>query len=127
MVRVLVVDDDADVRELVAGWLRVDGHQVIDVGSAALALDSVDDGWPQVAVVDVLMPDMDGLDLLARLRQRDGGLPAVALTVLWSGPDVARIRAAGATYLPKPSSGAQLRLVVRELVTDAEPTGSRDR
>ncbi|WP_181043728.1 response regulator [Actinokineospora auranticolor] len=122
--RVLLVDDDTDLRELVAGWLRVDGHHVVDTGSGALALDSVAPGWPQVAVVDVLMPDMDGLELLTRLRERDRELPAVAFTVLWSAPDVARIRAASAVYVPKPSSSTELCAAVRRLVAgvgSAEP------
>ncbi|GAA3010835.1 response regulator transcription factor [Actinokineospora diospyrosa] len=128
MARVLVVDDDADVRDLVVGWLRVDGHDVVDVGSGALALGSVEDGGlPQLVVFDVLMPGMDGISMLGHLRQRDGDLPAIALTVLWSSADIARVRDAGAVYLPKPSNGGELRSVVRRLLSagTAEPGGRR--
>ncbi|MBM7774234.1 DNA-binding response OmpR family regulator [Actinokineospora baliensis] len=117
MARLLVVDDDADVRDLVVGWLRVDGHDIVDVGSGALAMGEVDSGGlPHLLVFDVLMPGMDGIALLGLLRQRDVDLPAIALTVLWSSADMARVRAAGAVYVPKPSSGGELRAVVRRLL-----------
>ena len=120
MGRVLVVDDDGDLCDLITQWLRADGHEVLaaDGGSAALAALQRH-GMPDVAVLDVDMPGMDGVQLLGELRARHPQLPALFLTVLWTGPDVARMRAAGAVYLPKPCTAARLRLAVRGLMPDA--------
>ncbi|GAA1615131.1 response regulator transcription factor [Actinoplanes couchii] len=115
MARVLVVDDEPDVRELVAMWLRADGHEVVVAECAATALSAVErDGMADVAVVDVDLPGVDGVELAAELRRRTAGLPVVFLTVLWSGADVARLREHG-HYLRKPCSPAALRQVVGEL------------
>lgn len=126
MARVLVVDDDADVRELVVRWLSREGHRVLAVASGPAALDALDvNELPDVAVVDVALPGMDGVELLDRLRQRSPGLPAVFLTVLWSGHDVARMRGAGADYLPKPSSARGLCEAVGRLLADRDQAEAR--
>ncbi|GLW93266.1 response regulator transcription factor [Actinokineospora globicatena] len=124
MARVLVVEDDTDVRDLVAQWLREDGHEVLAVESGVLALAAVErDGLPHAVVLDVAMPGMDGVDLLHRLRELDERLPAIFLSVLWSGADVERMRAARAVYVGKPSSGERLRAAVRELLADGNAEG----
>ncbi|WP_035302886.1 response regulator [Actinokineospora inagensis] len=126
MARVLVVDDDADVRDLVVRWLREDGHEVLPVDSGPLALAAVDSaGLPDLVVLDVAMPGMDGVDLLRQLREIDQRLPAIFLTVLWSGPDVERMAAMAAVYVVKPSSGDALRAAVRDLLADRGRVGPR--
>ncbi|OLF07659.1 response regulator transcription factor [Actinophytocola xanthii] len=127
MARMLVVDDDPDVAELVALWLRGDGHDVLLADSASAALTLVDgQGPPDVVVLDVAMPDVDGIELLGRLRSRVEWLPAVFLTVLWTGQDVLRMREARAEYLPKPCSPDELRSIVRRLLSNI-PGGDRAR
>jgi CheY-like chemotaxis protein len=117
--RILVVDDDTDARDLTVRWLHTDGHEVLAAGSGPVALDLVAvHGPPDVAVLDLDMPGMDGIELLSRLRQRTPYLPAAFLTVLWSGPDIARIRATGATYVAKPFTAAVLRAAVRHLLPE---------
>ncbi|HKT03642.1 MAG TPA: response regulator [Rugosimonospora sp.] len=118
--RVLVVEDDDDLREVTARWLRADGHEVLVASSGRGALAAVDrHGMPQAAVLDVAMPGMDGVELLRRLRERDPGLPALFLTVLWSGPQVQRMRAAGGVYMAKPFTAGRLRTAVRGLLPGA--------
>ena len=73
MAKILIVDDDDDIRELVSRNVRNHGHQVVAVASAAEALSVVADrGAPDLAILDVAMPEMDGFELLAALRERDG-------------------------------------------------------
>jgi DNA-binding response OmpR family regulator len=115
--RVLVVDDDGDVRDLVARWLRASGYEVLVADSGRTALAVVEEhGLPHLAVLDVDMDGMDGVALLDALRQRNAGMPALFLTVLWSGPDVARMREAGGVYMAKPFTAAKLRAAVRGLL-----------
>ena len=105
MARVLVVDDDADIRALVTRRVRSEGHAVIDVGSAAEAIKAVDErGAPDVAVLDISMPGMDGLELLETLRAHEGlsDLPAIFLSARVQEADVEHGRSLGAKYLTKP-------------------------
>jgi signal transduction histidine kinase len=121
---VLVVDDEADARDLVATLLEQCGAKVTPVGSAleALAVISSDDHGrrPDVVVSDVSMPEVDGYELMRRVRDlapEFGGLiPAVALTAY--GRSIDRIRALSAGFqmhMPKPVEPAELATVVATL------------
>lgn len=87
MARILFVDDDMDVRELVVYRLHMSGHHVVAVGDASAAIEAVnaasrDDDRFDVAVLDVRMPEIDGVRLLGLLREqpRTAGLPVVFYT-----------------------------------------------
>lgn len=110
MARILVVDDEQDVLELIVRRLRGDGHEVLSAGSGTGALDAVAlHGQPDAAILDVDLPGMDGIELLHRLRELRAGLPAMFLTVLWDGEVVARVRDTGALYIRKPFTIESLR------------------
>lgn len=83
-VRVLVVDDEADARDLIAASLSRSGAEVVTVGSAGEAMVALEQFRPDVLVSDIAMPDTDGFSFIRELRRRetDRGrpLPAVALT-----------------------------------------------
>lgn len=105
MTKVLVVEDDVDIRALVEVRLRRQGHRVVCVGSGEEALQLLAErGAPDVVVLDVQLPGMSGLELLGALRQDDGlgHVPAVFLSGRVQEHDVAAGRALGATYLTKP-------------------------
>ena len=105
MAHILVVDDDSDLRGLVEFRLRKAGHQILTAadGPAALALVR-DHGAPDLAVLDIMMPGMSGLELLVELRRCDGlqQLPAIFLSARILPQDIAAGRDLGATYLTKP-------------------------
>ncbi|HVF79056.1 MAG TPA: response regulator [Solirubrobacteraceae bacterium] len=105
MPNILVVDDDGDLRGLVDFRLRKAGHQVLVAvdGPSALALVE-EHGAPALAILDVVMPGMSGLELLVELREREGlqNLPAIFLSARILPEDIARGRELGATYLTKP-------------------------
>jgi len=105
LARILVVEDDPDISNLVQLRLRGAGHRTLAASSAIEAIDAVaGNGRPDVVVLDVGLPDMDGLQLLRELRSRAGlaGLPAIFLSCRIEPGDVEAGRALGATYLTKP-------------------------
>jgi len=103
----LVVDDDRDARELVAEVLRSHGMRVTMVGSAAEGLAALDRSVPDVIVSDLAMPELDGFELIRRVRERQaergGAVPAVALTAYARPEDTARSLTSGfQVHLAKP-------------------------
>jgi DNA-binding response OmpR family regulator len=114
---VLVVDDDATVREVVATYLRRDGLEVIeaDDGSAALSVDSEHD--PDLVVLDLMLPGLDGLEVFRRLRARRGGIPVVMLTARGDEDDrVLGLEIGADDYVAKPFSPRELVLRVQALL-----------
>ena len=105
MARVLVVDDDHDLRQLIVARLRQAGHQAAGSGTATEALELVAErGAPEVAVLDISLPDMDGYELLRRLRgdEPTHSMPAVFLSGRVGQADIEAGQAMAATYLTKP-------------------------
>lgn len=81
MARVLVVEDDPEIRDLIALRLLMVGHSVVAIPNAAGALDTVDRiGAPDLYVLDVGLPDIDGFRLLDRLREAGEDAPTVFLS-----------------------------------------------
>ena len=118
MSRVLVVDDDANLRQLVTVRLEKAGHRVRAADSAAEALALVADrGAPDVVVLDVSMPGMTGFELLPVMRSLDGcaGLPAIFLSGRVELHDIEAGRALDATYLTKPFSANALTKAIERL------------
>src|SRR5712691_5331840 len=77
--RVLVVDDEPGVRESVRILLSSD-YDVATVASGDAALDAILRERPHLVLLDIIMPGMDGMELLERIRATDPGLPVVILT-----------------------------------------------
>jgi PAS domain S-box-containing protein len=118
--RVMVVDDDPDARELLAASLGQCGAEVVVAGSAADALDLLARQVPDVLVSDIGMPGQDGYDLIRAVRARsrdEGGLvPAVALTAYGREEDrLQALRAGYQQHVPKPISPVELATVVATL------------
>lgn len=105
MAKVLIVEDTADLRALLEVRLRKTGHLVLGAASGEEALTLLaEKGAPDVAVVDVVMPGMTGLELHARLREDPtyAAVPVIFLSARVQADDVAAGRALGAVYLTKP-------------------------
>jgi CheY-like chemotaxis protein len=118
MSRVLVVDDDPNLRQLVMLRLQKEGHRVLAADSPDEALTVLSDrGAPDVVVLDVTMPGMTGLELLPIMRSLDGceDLPAIFLSGRVEPQDVEAGRALGATYLTKPFSASALTRAIAAL------------
>ena len=117
--QVLVVEDDADIRELVTGWLERAGFCVRAEPDSERGLAAVWEQRPDVVVLDWMTPGMDGLEVCRRLRHDSATahLPVLALSARATPPEIDRMLAAGAdAYLVKPITRAQLIDGVRGLV-----------
>jgi DNA-binding response OmpR family regulator len=80
MPRVLIIDDQKDVRAMVAIVLRVNHYEVAEADSGAAGLKSFAEGRFDAAIVDIFLGDISGVDVIAALRERAPGLPIVAVS-----------------------------------------------
>jgi CheY-like chemotaxis protein len=116
---VLIADDDADILSLVRAVLERSGHEVVAASDGAEALASVRAREPDLVVLDIAMPEVDGLEVLRRLRAdpTTSELPVVLLSARAQEADVERGFAIGASaYLKKPFSPRELSEHVAELL-----------
>jgi CheY-like chemotaxis protein len=116
---ILVADDDEDILALVKAVLERSGHEVVAVGDGAEALARVRARRPDLAVLDITMPHVDGLEVLRRLRAdaETTALPVVLLSAQAQEGDIERGFATGATaYVKKPFSPRELAARVAELL-----------
>jgi excisionase family DNA binding protein len=74
---VLVVDDDARLREYMRVNLEMEGYTVKEAGSADEALEAIEDQAPELVLLDVVMPGVDGWQMLQRLQERHGSIPVI--------------------------------------------------
>ena len=101
--RILIVDDNADAASCLAECLRLDGHEVCAVFNAADALRSAGTFMPNLILLDIGLPDMDGYEVAAHIRRSGVTARLVALTGYGQSEDVARTRRAGFdAHLVKP-------------------------
>ncbi|GLX97649.1 response regulator MprA [Herbidospora sp. NBRC 101105] len=120
--RVLVVDDEPEVRTAIARALRVEGHRVASAVDGVTALAAIAGNAPDVVVLDVMMPDMDGLEVCRRLRKNGDRTPVLMLTALDGvGDRVAGLDAGADDYLVKPFALEELFARVRALLRRAAP------
>lgn len=103
--RVLVVDDDRDIRDLVTIKLESAGHSVVARSDGAQALDAAQEGGWSIIVLDVMMPGLSGIDVLRAIRERGDRTPVILLTARGQEKDIEAGFAAGADdYVTKPFS-----------------------
>jgi DNA-binding response OmpR family regulator len=126
---VLVADDDEDVLELVAFRLRRAGYRTVLARDGREALELAGSEHPDLSVLDVAMPELDGLEVTRRLRAHAGtsAMPIILLTARSREGDVhAGIRAGADAYIRKPFSHRELRARVDDMLaaTAAAPDGA---
>ncbi len=116
-VRVLVVDDEPNITELVALGLRYEGFEVSTAGDGRSALRAVDEFRPGLLILDVRLPDIDGFEVCRRMRADGIRVPVVFLTARDSTEDkIAGLTIGGDDYLTKPFSLDELVARVRAIV-----------
>jgi len=119
MAKIVVADDDVDVRMLVALKLRHSGYDVVDVGDGAAAVEACRNERPDLVVLDLMMPVMSGLEACRAIKAEPGlaDVPVVLLTARAQNTDVDAGLSVGAdAYVTKPFSPKELAARVELLL-----------
>ena len=117
MSRVLVVDDDATVAEVVSSYLQRNGHDVLQAADGFAALEVASSYEPDLVVLDIMLPGIDGLEVCRRLRARRATLPVVMLTARGEAEDrVLGLEVGADDYMTKPFSARELVLRVQSVL-----------
>ncbi|HEY3725012.1 MAG TPA: response regulator transcription factor [Acidimicrobiia bacterium] len=125
--RVLIAEDDRSVRESLVLALGVEGYDVEAVNDGAQALESVAQREPDVIVLDIMMPVLDGLTVCRRLRAGNCRTPILMLTARHEVSDrVSGLDAGADDYLAKPFSLDELLARLRALLRRTSVSGSED-
>ncbi|WP_166133851.1 response regulator transcription factor [Nocardioides ochotonae] len=119
-VRVLVVDDEANIAELISMALRYEGWTVETALTGLDAVRIARDLRPDAVVLDMMLPDLDGLEVLSRMRAHDPDVPVVFLTAKDAVEDrITGLTAGGDDYVTKPFSLEELVARLRALMRRA--------
>lgn len=125
-IRVLVVDDEAALAELVSMALRYEGWEVRSAGDGLSAVRLAREFRPDVAVLDVMLPDLSGLEVLRRLRAEAAELPVLFLTAKDAVEDrIAGLTAGGDDYVTKPFSLQEVVVRLHGLLRRSRLVASR--
>lgn len=117
--RILVADDESDILELIVYRLTRSGYEVLSAGDGEAALELALEHVPDAAVLDVMMPKLDGYELTRRLRAEAAtrAMPILLLTARVQEADISRGFEAGADdYIKKPFSPEELVARVRAIL-----------
>ena len=113
MTKFLVVDDEPADLALLKGLLEKQGHEVLTAKTAQRGLDLVRREHPDVAILDILLPDENGLEVYSQMRALDGRLPIIFATASGSSNTAIEAMQLGALdYLTKPLNVAEVKKVI---------------
>ena len=125
-IRVLVVDDEATLADLLSMALRYEGWDIRTAGDGGTAVRVFRDFRPDAVVLDVMLPDLDGLEVLRRLRAEASDVPVLFLTARDAVEDrIAGLTAGGDDYVTKPFSLEELVARLRGLLRRSGMTAAR--
>jgi DNA-binding response OmpR family regulator len=125
MARVLVVDDDVTVREVVVTYLRAAGYDIGEAADGESALNALRDERADLVVLDLMLPGIDGLEVCQRIRAKGDDVPVIMLTALGSETDrVVGLEHGADDYVTKPFSPRELVLRVESVLRRAGERGT---
>lgn len=119
---VMIIEDEPDVSELFAEMMRLNGLRVIKTYTSTPAMTLIDQERPDIVILDVMMPDVSGLEVLTYMRgvPKLASIPVVVVSAKAAEADIQAGLAAGATaYLTKPVSYTDLKAAVDRLLQGA--------
>jgi DNA-binding NtrC family response regulator len=120
--KILIVDDEKNVRLNYRMTLETEGYTIFEAASGAAALEELVGGSFDLAILDMRMPGMDGLELLARMREFGIGVPAMIVTAYSDVPHAVKAMKLGAIdFLQKPLQPEELRRIVTEILKRHAP------
>ncbi|HEY8979504.1 MAG TPA: response regulator transcription factor [Streptomyces sp.] len=122
--RLLVVEDDPGIRMLLESVLRLSGYAVLGAATGREALREVDERRPDLVLLDIMLPDLDGVEVTRRLRASGVRTPVLFLTARGELADrIAGLSAGGDDYVPKPFSIEEVLLRIRAILRRTSPGG----
>ena len=126
--RIIIVEDERNVRMMYRAALETEGFDVTEAESGAIAVEKFAQATFDVAVLDLRMPEMDGLELLEVMRDKNIKTPAVIITAYGDVPNAVKAMKLGAIdFLAKPVTPEQLRALLNEVIERHAPSPSQDR
>lgn len=126
--KILAVDDEKHIVRLVQINLQKEGYEVATASTGKEALEKVSEFSPDLIVMDVMMPEMDGFEALKKLKENPATreIPVIMLTAKAQDADVFRGWQSGADlYLTKPFNPAELLTFVRRLLQSSQPAADK--
>lgn len=126
---VIVVEDEPDAAELFAEMMRVSGFRVLKTYSSTPAISMIAKERPDVVILDIMMPDVSGLEVLRFMRREPqlNKIPVIVVSAKSMPSDIREGLEAGATlYLAKPVGYLDLKQAVDQVMTRAEPDSTID-
>ncbi len=116
----LVVDDERGIRESLK-WIFKDGYEVVLAKDGREALLAIDDKSPSLVLLDILLPDINGLEILKRIKEQNKGLPVVMITATKTVKNAVKAMKLGADdYVVKPFDLEELRIIVQKALSTQE-------
>lgn len=125
---VLIVEDDPDLNEMLGAYMELSGFRHRSALDGTSALEQLRDHLPELVLLDLMLPDLDGLEICQRMRAEKStrGVPVVILTARDEPGSRERARAcAVAAYLTKPFDPDVLMATIRRVVDEQEALGPR--
>ena len=129
MGRVLVVEDEADLSELIAYHLKQQGHHITQCATGQSALEAIENDVPDLVVLDIMLPDISGVEVCRRLRKSDRTENIPVLFVTAKGEEVDRVvgfEVGADDYVTKPFSPRELTLRVEAILRRAHAHKTSD-
>jgi len=115
--KILVVDDETIVRESLRDWLSDVGHQVLTAENGHQALDIIEEKKPSIVIADLVMPGMDGIELLKKAKEISPTIEVIIITAYGSIPTaIAAMREGAYDYIEKPFCPEKAELLIEKLV-----------
>jgi len=116
-VKILVVDDEAIMRDSLRDWLSDAGYQVLTAENGSQALEVIEKGKPGIVIADLVMPGMDGIELLKRAKEISPGVEVIIITAYGSIPTaITAMREGAYDYIEKPFCPEKAELLIERLV-----------
>ena len=116
--RILIVEDGIHVARLLAECVRLQGHEAIVASSGREGLSHLIQGAPDAVFLDIVMPEVNGVDVLRRIREMHPGLPVIVITGRASPHEIEEVRRLGVTeVIAKPFALKQLDQAMKNLLS----------
>lgn len=128
--KILIVDDEVSILYLVELNLKIEGYEVIKAQTGAEAIDKMREEKPDLAILDIMLPDTDGYSLIKRLRSIDENLPVIMLTAKSDINDkLLGLQLGADDYMTKPFHSTELILRIKAIskrISKAEKVDSKN-